>query len=172
MAAQALRVLAFAVVEDDPLDPAAGFDALAGRARLLGLAGQIDPPRDEVKAAVADCRAAGIRPVMVTGDHKLTGLAIARALGIAREGDRAVDGTELERMGEADLRDELPGIAVFARVQPAQKLRIVRGAAGARRGRGDDRRRRQRRAGPGDARMSASPWASPAPRSPRARRAS
>jgi magnesium-transporting ATPase (P-type) len=125
MAAQALRVLAFAVVEDDTLDAAAGFDALIGKARLLGLAGQIDPPRDEAKAAVTDCRAAGIRPVMVTGDHKLTGLAIARALGIAREGDRAIDGTELERMGEAELRDELPGIAVFARVRPAQKLRIV-----------------------------------------------
>jgi magnesium-transporting ATPase (P-type) len=125
MSAGALRVLAFAWVEDDPLDPAAGFDALAGRARLLGLAGQIDPPREEARVAVADCRAAGIRPVMVTGDHKLTGLAIARALGIARDGDRAVDGTELERMGEAELRDALPGIAVFARVQPAQKLRIV-----------------------------------------------
>ncbi len=62
---------------------------------------------------------------MVTGDHKLTGLAIARELGIAREGDRAVDGTELERLGEAELRDALPHIAVFARVQPAQKLRIV-----------------------------------------------
>ena len=125
MAAQALRVLAFAAVDDDPLDAAAGFDALAGRARLLGLVGQIDPPRDEVRAAVADCRDAGIRAVMVTGDHKLTGLAIARALGIARDGDRAVDGTELERMGEPDLRDALPHIAVFARVQPAQKLRIV-----------------------------------------------
>jgi magnesium-transporting ATPase (P-type) len=125
MAAQAWRVLAFAQVDDDPLDPAAGFGALAGRARLIGLAGQIDPPRDEAKVAVADCRAAGIRPVMVTGDHKLTGLAIARALGIAREGDRAVDGVELESMGEAELREELPDIAVFARVQPAQKLRIV-----------------------------------------------
>ncbi len=125
MAGQALRVLAFATVDDDALDAAAGFDALAGRARLLGLVGQIDPPREEVRAAVADCRDAGIRPVMVTGDHKLTGLAIARALGIAREGDRAVDGSELERMGEADLREALPRIAVFARVQPAQKLRIV-----------------------------------------------
>jgi Ca2+-transporting ATPase len=125
MAGRALRVLAFAVVEDDALRPEAGFEALAGRARLLGLVGQIDPPREEVKVAVAECRAAGIRPVMVTGDHKLTGLAIARELGIAREGERAVDGPELERMGEAKLRDELPGIAVFARVQPAQKLRIV-----------------------------------------------
>jgi Ca2+-transporting ATPase len=125
MAAQALRVLAFASVEDDRLDAANGFDALAGRAGLLGLVGQIDPPREEVKQSVAECRAAGIRPVMVTGDHKLTGLAIARALGIARDGERAVDGPELEGMGEAELRDALPGIAVFARVQPAQKLRIV-----------------------------------------------
>ncbi|MBH2010230.1 MAG: HAD-IC family P-type ATPase [Xanthomonadaceae bacterium] len=125
MAGRALRVLAFAVVDDDPLDAGTGFCALAGRVRLLGLVGQIDPPREEVKAAVAECRAAGIRPVMVTGDHKLTGLAIARELGIAREGDRAVDGAELERMGEADLRSDLDRIAVFARVHPAQKLRIV-----------------------------------------------
>ena len=125
MATQALRVLAFATLEDDALDPAAGFDALAGRARLLGLIGQIDPPREEVKRSVADCRAAGIRPIMVTGDHKLTGLAIARELGIAREVDRAVDGAELERMGEPELRDQLSTIAVFARVRPAQKLRIV-----------------------------------------------
>ena len=125
MATQALRVLAFATVDDDSLDAAAGFDALVGRARLLGLVGQIDPPREEVKLSVAECRVAGIRPIMVTGDHKLTGLAIARELGIARDGERAVDGPELERMGEADLRDALPCIAVFARVQPAQKLRIV-----------------------------------------------
>jgi Ca2+-transporting ATPase len=125
MAAQALRVLAFAVVDDDALDADAGFDALAGRARLLGLAGQIDPPREAARTAVAACHDAGIRVVMVTGDHKLTGLAIARTLGIAAPDDRAVDGLELERMGAADLRDELPHIAVFARVQPAQKLRIV-----------------------------------------------
>jgi len=125
MATQALRVLAVAEVDDDPLDADAGADALAGRARLLGLVGQIDPPRETAREAVAACRAAGIRPVMVTGDHKLTGLAIARELGIARGDDAAVDGAELERMGEADLRAALPGIAVFARVQPAQKLRIV-----------------------------------------------
>jgi magnesium-transporting ATPase (P-type) len=125
MAGRALRVLAFAVVDDDALDAAAGFEVLEGRARLVGLVGQIDPPREEVKVAVAECRRAGIRPVMVTGDHKLTGLAIARELGIAREGDRAVDGAELAHMGEEELRDELADIAVFARVQPAQKLRIV-----------------------------------------------
>ena len=125
MAGRALRVLAFAVVEDDALESSTNPCMLAGRARLLGLAGQTDPPREEVKVAVAQCRAAGIRPVMVTGDHRLTGLAIARELGIARDGDRAVDGAELERMGEADLRRDLGRIAVFARVHPAQKLRIV-----------------------------------------------
>lgn len=125
MATQALRVLAFATLDDDPLEAAAGFAALAGRARLLGLVGQIDPPREEVKQAVAACHGAGIRAVMVTGDHKLTGLAIARALGMAGPGARAVDGPELERMGEPELQAALPGIAVFARVQPAQKLRIV-----------------------------------------------
>jgi Ca2+-transporting ATPase len=125
MAARALRVLAVARVDDAALDPADGFDALVGRARLLGLVGEIDPPREEAKAAVAACRGAGIRPVMVTGDHKLTGLAIARELGIAREGDRALDGEELERLNDAELAAEIDRVAVFARVHPAQKLRIV-----------------------------------------------
>ncbi len=125
MAERALRVLAFATVDDDELDSAAGFDVLVGRARLLGLVGEIDPPRESVKVAVAACRDAGIRPVMVTGDHKLTGLAIARELGIARPDERAVDGVELERLNEPELLDQLDHIAVFARVQPAQKLRIV-----------------------------------------------
>ncbi len=125
MARQALRVLAFARVDDGAVDAKADIEHFAGRARLLGLAGQIDPPRQEVKASVAECREAGIRPVMVTGDHKLTGLSIAQELGIAGDDDRAVDGAELERLGEAELRDALPHIAVFARVQPAQKLRIV-----------------------------------------------
>jgi Ca2+-transporting ATPase len=125
MAARALRVLAVAEVDDDPLDPALGFDALAGRSRLLGLVGEIDPPRDEARAAVAACRGAGMRVVMVTGDHKLTGLAIARELGIALDGALALDGTELERLGEPELHALLPRVAVFARVQPAQKLRIV-----------------------------------------------
>lgn len=125
MAARALRVLALAELDGVALDADAGFDALAGRGRLLGLVGQIDPPREEARLAVAECRRAGIRPLMVTGDHKLTGLAIARELGIAVGASRAVDGPELERMGESELRDALPRIAVFARVQPAQKLRIV-----------------------------------------------
>jgi magnesium-transporting ATPase (P-type) len=125
MAGQALRVLAVARIDDCELDAGTGFGALAGRATLLGLLGQIDPPREEVKPAVAACQAAGIRPIMVTGDHKLTGLAIARALGIAGEGAGALDGAELERMSDTELLERLDDIAVFARVHPAQKLRIV-----------------------------------------------
>ena len=125
MAGRALRVLAVAAAPGDALADEGGLDGLHGRATLLGLVGEIDPPREEVKHAVAACRAAGVRPVMVTGDHKLTGLAIARELGIARDGDRAVDGIELERMNEAELQESLPEIAVIARVHPAQKLRIV-----------------------------------------------
>jgi len=125
LASQALRVLAVAEVKDMPLDEKAGFEPFRGRLRFLGLLGQIDPPRDEVKDAVAECRAAGIRPVMVTGDHKATGLAIAAALGISKPKDIAVDGSELEQMTEQDLRSKLDRISVFARVHPAQKLRIV-----------------------------------------------
>jgi magnesium-transporting ATPase (P-type) len=131
MAAGALRVLAVAVARGGCIDGGAGgasgtpFDAFRGRAALLGLIGQLDPPREEVREAVERCRIAGIRPVMVTGDHKETGWAIATALGIAREGDRAVDGRELERMSDAELAAAIEDISVFARVHPAQKLRIV-----------------------------------------------
>ena len=125
MAGRALRVLAIGVVDGAGIDGRAGFSAFHGRVTLLGLVGQIDPPRPEVKYAVERCREAGIRPVMVTGDHKATGYAIARALGIARDGDAAVDGRELEEMPDAVLAERIEGIAVFARVHPAQKLRIV-----------------------------------------------
>ncbi len=129
LAGQALRVLAIARAEGVTLDPAAGFPALAGKATVLGLVGQMDPPRAEVAAAVAACRAAGIRPVMVTGDHKATGFAIARTLGIAGDdedaGAVAVDGAELGALDDAALDARLATLAVFARVHPAQKLRIV-----------------------------------------------
>jgi magnesium-transporting ATPase (P-type) len=125
MASRALRVLAIAVVDDAELDGGTAFDGLRGRATLLGLFGQIDPPRTEAKDAVRLCRAAGIRPVMVTGDHKATGYAIAKALGIAEEGDAAVDGPELDQMSDVELDRRIDAISVFARVHPAQKLRIV-----------------------------------------------
>lgn len=125
MASEALRVLAVGVVERAEIDGRAGFATFEGRVRLLGVVGQIDPPRPEVGEAVRRCRDAGIRTVMVTGDHKATGHAIAKALGIAREGDAAVDGRELGEMSDVELAARIDGIAVFARVHPAQKLRIV-----------------------------------------------
>ena len=125
LAGDALRVLAVAELREATIDEEQGFAAFRGRARFLGLVGQMDPPREEVRDAVAECVTAGVRPVMVTGDHKTTGLAIARSLGIARADDIAVDGNELEAMSEQDLRANLSRISVFARVHPAQKLRIV-----------------------------------------------
>jgi len=125
LASRALRCLAVAEADAAEIDESASFAQFQRKATLLGIVGQMDPPRDEVKAAVAHCREAGIRPVMVTGDHKITGLSIARTLGIARDGDLAVDGQELEKMPEQDLRANLHRISVFARVHPAQKLRIV-----------------------------------------------
>lgn len=125
LARDALRVLAVAVVHGMRLVPEAGYKGLKGQGVFLGLVGQLDPPREEVKQAVADCLAAGIRPVMVTGDHKVTGMAIAHMLGIAKADELAVDGRELEGLSEEALAEKLPRIAVFARVHPAQKLRIV-----------------------------------------------
>ena len=125
MTEKALRVLAVAKADDAGIDLKSGFNALKGRIKILGLVGQVDPPRNEVREAVTDCRSAGIRPVMVTGDHKTTGLAIAKTLGIADQESLAVDGAELEQMSDAELNNKLDRVAVFARVQPAQKLRIV-----------------------------------------------
>ena len=129
MASRALRVLAVAEVGEaeggTEIDGRAGVEPFRGRATLLGLVGQIDPPRPEAAAAVATCLGAGIRPVMVTGDHKSTGLAVARALGIARDADLAIDGVELDAMTDDALASQIDEIRVFARVHPAQKLRIV-----------------------------------------------
>jgi magnesium-transporting ATPase (P-type) len=126
MATKALRVLAVArVPAQGTLAPDDKFDKLRGRATLLGLIGQIDPPRDDVRAVIHKCSAAGIRTVMVTGDHKATGLAIARQIEIAKEDSLALDDKELERLQDAELTQKLDHVAVFARVQPSQKLRIV-----------------------------------------------
>jgi magnesium-transporting ATPase (P-type) len=126
LADRALRVLAIARVDGGEIDDRAGADAFRGRATLLGQVGELDPPRPEVADAVARCRGAGIRPVMVTGDHKATAVAVAHTLGIAAAGDRAVDGPELQRMSDDELARQIGEVAVFARVHPAQKLRIVR----------------------------------------------
>jgi magnesium-transporting ATPase (P-type) len=118
-----LRVIAVARIDDATLTQ--DSDALPKPARLLGLVGQLDPPRTEAADAVQLCKQAGIRPVMVTGDHKATAVGIAMALSMTEAGRDAVDGRELAQLTDAELARRLPSIDVFARVEPAQKLRIV-----------------------------------------------
>lgn len=123
MASSALRVLAFAYVPDSELPKNLGH--LSGQAIFLGLAGQMDPPRMEVKQAISDCLRAGIRPIMITGDHKITGLAIARMIGLAKKNDIAIEGQEIEETPLDEMRKKITRVAVFARVHPSQKLKIV-----------------------------------------------
>ena len=120
---QGLRVLAFAYKEAEAnqqltLDEE---DHLI----FIGLVSMIDPPREESKEAVAEAKRAGIRPVMITGDHKITATAIAEQIGIFSEGDMAVTGQELDAMSEEELDDKIGKISVYARVSPENKIRIV-----------------------------------------------
>lgn len=126
MSSQALRVLAVGMKEIDALPQAPSSEELENHLTLMGLVGMIDPPRPEAKAAVATCRAAGIKPVMITGDHVVTASAIARELGILQEGDRAVTGMELDAMTDAQLDEQVQNISVYARVSPQNKIRIVK----------------------------------------------
>lgn len=130
MANDALRVLALA---ERPLGPLADYDAkpldsdqVETGMIFLGLVGLQDPPRGEAREAVAKCRRAGIRIVMITGDHPDTARAIARELGILDRGDEALTGAALAHLDDANLTERIPRTAVFARVTAADKLRIVR----------------------------------------------
>ncbi len=126
MSENALRVLAVAykVIDTVPEDPTS--EELESGLTFMGLVGMIDPPRPECKVAVATCRRAGIKPVMITGDHVVTASAIARELGILVEGDRAITGAELDAMTEEELDANVEKISVYARVSPENKIRIVR----------------------------------------------
>jgi len=126
LAARGLRVLALAR-RTGPADPSAqSSDAVENDLTLLGLVAMADPPRPEARAAVAECRAAGITPVMITGDHPATALAIARELGIADAAAVALTGTELAQLDDAALQAAAADVRVYARVDPAQKIRIVK----------------------------------------------
>ena len=129
MARQALRVLGIAYRRLDAVPAVRTPETLETELTFLGLVGMIDPPRDEAREAIRSCREAGIRSVMVTGDHKLTAAAVARELGLldGLEGDghRVLDGRELDRMSESDLADVVEQVAVYARVSPEHKLKIV-----------------------------------------------
>ena len=126
MGQQALRVLALGMKEINHYDDSMTSDDLEMGLEFKGLFGMIDPPRPEAAVAVNLCREAGIKPVMITGDHVLTASAIAGQLGILLEGDRAISGSELSDMTEDQLVDQVEEISVYARVSPEDKIRIIR----------------------------------------------
>ena len=131
MADKALRVLACAMRvwehEPDSFEP----EELEKNLCFVGLTGMIDPVRPEVKAAIDECVGAGVRPIMITGDHIDTAVAIAKELGILKDGDRAITGSELSRMSDEEFADCFMDISVYARVQPEHKTRIVNAWRGA-----------------------------------------
>jgi Ca2+-transporting ATPase len=125
MAGEALRVLGFAyreVHKGTDINP----ETIESRMVFLGLAGMIDPPREEVKAAIQTCRDVRIKPVMITGDHKLTAMAVAREIGIYHDGDLALTGEDLDAMSDDDLAAVVDRTTVYARVSPTDKLKIVK----------------------------------------------
>ena len=125
MADQALRVLAAAERHHDAMPSDQSPEALEHDLVFLGLAGMIDPIRPEVKDAIAECKTAGIRAVMITGDHRDTAVAIARQLGILEHDDQAITGAQLNQMSDEELDRNIRHYSVYARVQPEHKVRIV-----------------------------------------------
>ena len=121
---EGLRVLAFAYrdIPDKHILTAEDENHLV----FLGLIAMMDPPREESKAAVAECIKAGIRPVMITGDHKITAAAIAKRIGILHDLSEACEGADIEKMSDDQLKEFVPHISVYARVSPEHKIRIVR----------------------------------------------
>lgn len=124
---EGMRVIAFTYKIVDSLPQPFTPDTAEKDLVSAGLIGMIDPPREEVKAAIDECKTAGITTVMITGDHPETASSIARQLGILTEGELAVTGKELEAMNDGDFEQKVEHIRVYARVSPAQKLRIVEG---------------------------------------------
>ncbi|MCR4722179.1 MAG: cation-translocating P-type ATPase [Eubacteriales bacterium] len=126
MADQALRILSAAYKEYDNMPVSFDAEVLENGLTFIGLMGMIDPCRPEVFAAIEECRQAGIRPVMITGDHKDTAVAIAKQLGIIQDASEAMSGSELDKLTDEELAETVKNISVFARVQPEHKVRIVR----------------------------------------------
>ncbi|MCX6340490.1 MAG: calcium-transporting P-type ATPase, PMR1-type [Candidatus Aureabacteria bacterium] len=126
LADQAMRVLAVAyrIFETPPEDYEPR--TIEKNLTFVGLIAMIDPPREEVKAAIAECKSAGIKTVMITGDHKNTAVAIARQLGFFKDDSIALSGEEMDKLGEAEFANEVARVPVYARVSPEHKLRIVR----------------------------------------------
>lgn len=126
MSENALRVLAVAYKEIDKVPDTPTSEELENGLTFMGLVGMIDPPRPEAKKAVEVCKKAGIKPVMITGDHVVTASAIARELGILEKGGLAITGAELDEMTDSELDLKVEQISVYARVSPENKIRIVK----------------------------------------------
>ena len=126
MSKGALRVLAVAYKEIDAIPEKPTSEELETGLTFMGLVGMIDPPRPEARDAVAICNKAGIKVVMITGDHVVTASAIAKELGILKDGDKAITGAELDRMSDDELDRVVESISVYARVSPENKIRIVK----------------------------------------------
>lgn len=126
MAKGALRVLAMAYQKVVKLPEHKDIDALENDLIFIGMVGMIDPARPEAKEAVEKCKTAGIKPVMITGDHKITAMAIAKDIGILEDGGEAITGAELEKMSDEDLEKNVKNYSVYARVSPEHKVRIVK----------------------------------------------
>ncbi len=126
MSSDALRVLAVGYKEIDTIPDVPTSEELESELTFFGLVGMIDPPRPEAKDAVEICRRAGIKPVMITGDHVVTASAIAKELGILLDTDKAITGAELDAMSDEELDREVENISVYARVSPENKIRIVK----------------------------------------------
>ena len=126
MSSSALRVLAVGYKVIDSVPETLVPEEVENGLTFMGLVGMIDPPRPEAKEAVKICRQAGIKPVMITGDHVVTASAIAKELGILLDGDRAITGAELDLMSDEELDREVQNISVYARVSPENKIRIVK----------------------------------------------
>ncbi len=126
MSSQALRIIAVAYKEIDVIPDNPTPDNIENNLTFLGLVGMIDPPRPEAAEAVKLCRTAGIKPVMITGDHVITAKAIAQDLGIYVDGDMSITGAELDRMTDTQLDNNIEKISVYARVSPENKIRIVK----------------------------------------------
>ena len=126
MANQALRVIAVGYLDIDNIPNNITSENIEQQLIFVGLIGMIDPPREGVKEAVETCRKAGIKTVMITGDHIATAKAIAQKLGILKVGDKAITGAELDRLSQEKLEKEIKSYSVFARVTPEHKVRIVK----------------------------------------------
>ena len=126
MAKEALRVLACAYKEIDHKPTTEEMENMENNLTFIGMVGMIDPPREEAKKAVEKCKTAGIKTIMITGDHKITATAIAKKLGILENEDEAITGQDLEKMSDEELEKNVRKYSVYARVSPEHKVRIVK----------------------------------------------